>query len=780
MAPILAHARPTDDGTFEVHEVEEHLRAVADLAAGFAESFGAADWARLAGLWHDLGKYHPEFQGYIQRATGYDPDAHLEGAAGRVDHSTLGAVHAEAQQGWPNPLLGRLLAYVIAGHHAGLPDWNSPEEGGAALQPRLDRNRERLAAVLRQPIPTDVLAPPAPQGRPLGGREGVALWVRMLFSCLVDADFLDTERFLNAERAALRGRYPSLTELKQRFDAYMQVKAIEIARRGMLSDVNRIRAAVLRQCREKGALEPGLFSLTVPTGGGKTLSSMAFALEHAHRWEKRRIIYVIPYTSIIEQTAGVFREVFRGEDGEEPLVEHHSTLDAARETPHTRVAAENWDAPVIVTTAVQFFESLFAARTSRCRKLHNIVNSVVVLDEAQLLPPDFLQPILGALRLLSAHYGVSVVLCTATQPALEERKTLDYHFRGLRGVRELMTDPDPATLHAALRRVEVEVPRDLHAPTTWEQVAIELRTYPQVLCIVSRRDDCRELYRLLPPDTAIHLSALMCAEHRSYVIARIKRKLTAGEPVRVVSTQLVEAGVDLDFPVVYRALAGLDSIAQAAGRCNREGLLCDENGQRARGRVVVFVPPRPAPAGALRMAEDGGRQALSRAGADPLEPDRFADFFRELYWKYGDRLDTRGILGHLEPDGQLGIRFRTAAREFRLIEDTYLPIVVRYAPPVDTGDMAAPSRRAGTASHTGVGDLLDQLRYRPPSRDDYRRLQRFTVSIPRYLHGQLQAEGHVEELHPGLFVQVSSWLYHPTLGLRAGDDAAAGAADLVI
>lgn len=781
MSPsALAHARPRADGTFEVHEVDEHLRAVAELAAGFAAPFGASEWARLAGLWHDLGKYHPEFQSYIRRATGYDAEAHLEGAPGRVDHSTLGAVHAEAQSTWPNPLLGRLLAYIIAGHHSGLPDWNSPEEAGAALRPRLVRNHDRLAAVLAQPIPSDLLALPAPQGRPPGGREGIALWVRMLFSCLVDADFLDTERFLNPAQAALRGRYPVLAELKRRFDAHMQANADERARRGPLSEVNHIRAAVLRQCREKGALEPGLFSLTVPTGGGKTLSSMAFALEHALRWQRRRIIYVIPYTSIIEQTAGVFRNVFRGEDEVEPLVEHHSTLDADRETPYTRVAAENWDAPLIVTTAVQFFESLFAARTSRCRKLHNIANSVVVLDEAQLLPPEFLQPILSAIRLLAAHYGTSVVLCTATQPALKEHKTLDLHFPGLTGVRELMTDPDPPALHAALQRVKVEVPPDLRSPTSWEALAADLVEHPQVLCIVSRRDDCRELYRLLPTGSAIHLSALMCAEHRSRVIAEVKRKLAARGPVRVVSTQLVEAGVDLDFPVVYRALAGLDSIAQAAGRCNREGLLRDEHGEPVPGRVVVFVPPRPAPIGALRMAEDGGRQALMHAGDDPLAPERFAEYFRELYWKYGDRLDAKRILDHLEPDAQLGIRFRTAAREFRLIEDTYQPVVVRYVPSDGARDSVAGATPANAREAFDINDLLDRLRHKPPSRDDYRRLQRFVVSIPRYLHDRLRAERQIEELHPGLFVQVSSWLYDPTLGLRVGDDVAAGAADLVI
>src|SRR5262249_31972053 len=265
------------------------------------------------------------------------------------------------------------------------------------------------------------------------------------------------------------------------------------------------------------------------------------------------------------QTADIFRQVFG-----EQVIEHHSNLDPDQETAQSRLAAENWDAPIIVTTNVQFLESLFAARPSRCRKLHNIVNSAVVLDEAQLLTPEFLQPILDVLSLLVAHYKVTLLLSTATQPALNSRRGFERNFRGLDGVREIIPDPD--ALYLDLQRVRTRIPADLKRPTSWEQLATEVQQYPSVLCVVNRREDCRALWRLMPPES-VHLSALVCAEHRSRVIAEIKRKLATGEPVRVISTQLVEAGVDLDFPVVYRAVAGLDSIAQAAGRCNREGRL---------------------------------------------------------------------------------------------------------------------------------------------------------------------------------------------------------------
>jgi CRISPR-associated endonuclease/helicase Cas3 len=746
---FVAHARRDASGLFIVHSVEEHATDVANLAARFAAVLDSAEWGRVAGLWHDLGKFHPEFQSYIRRATGYDADAHLEGGSGRVDHSTLGAIHACETLSVP----GRVLAYVIAGHHAGLPDWNSEEEGGAGLLHRMNRNRERLAAALAEPIPPEITHPPFK----VHGRPGwTSFWIRMLFSCLVDADFLDTEAFLDRDRARSRGGYPDLAELKARFDGFMAAKAGEVAMAGPLSPVNTARADVLHQCRRRAKEAPGLFSLTVPTGGGKTLASLAFALDHALLHGKRRVIYVIPYTSIIEQTADVFRAALHDEADEvPPLVEHHSNFDPERETTRSRLAAENWDAPVVVTTSVQFFESLFAARPSRCRKLHNVVDSVVVLDEAQLLPPDFLKPILKALQELTDRYGTTMVLCTATQPALEEQKTLDFHFPGLRGVREIVHAP--AELHARFDRVRLETPEDLRTPTGWDELAREIAREDSVLCIVSRRDDARELFRLLPEETAIHLSALMCGEHRSRTLRQIRERLKAGTPVQVVSTQLVEAGVDLDFPVVYRALAGLDSIAQAAGRCNREGLLRGPGGDPVPGRVVVFVPPQGAPRGLLHDAEESGRRSLEERAPDPLAPDRFRDYFLDLYWKRGPRLDRRAILDDLADDAELRIRFRTAAEKFRLIDDVQAPVVVRY-------------RNA---------ELLQGLRFRPLGRDLLRRLQRFTVNIPRAAHARLLADGRIDEVHPGVFVLESELLYHRRLGLLLDDTTLYDPADLV-
>lgn len=720
----LAHVRQKDDGSFDEHALEEHLREVAKGAAKFAETFGSSDWGFLAGIWHDLGKYSAEFQRRIKFVSGYDPEAHLEGHLGRVDHSTAGAQHAIAQLGLP----GRILAYLIAGHHAGLPDWHAGEVKGGALKMRLDDN-SHLKRALSQPILPEILSQPKPSSELLGKAEGFALWVRMLFSCLVDADFLDTEAFMNADKAAQRRDVLTVQELLSRFDAFMEDKFSDV----LTTTVNRVRANVLQQCREKARETPGLFSLTVPTGGGKTLSSLAFALEHAKCHGKRRVIYVIPYTSIIEQTANVFRDIFP-----DAVVEHHSNLDPDKETVKSRLAAENWDTPLIVTTNVQFFESLFAARTSRCRKLHNIVNSVVVLDEAQLLPPEFLQPILDVMNLLVRYYGVTFVLSTATQPALGTLKTFQRVFRGLDNVHEIIDGPDK--LYQNLERVTVTMPQNFHLAQDWDDIAPQIQQHPCVLAVVNSRTDARELHRRMPAGT-IHLSALMCGEHRSCVITDVKRRLLNGESVRVVSTQLVEAGVDVDFPVVYRALAGLDSIAQAAGRCNREGKL-------ERGEVLVFVPPKPPPPGALRRAADTTVSLMSGSSDHPLTRDLFYRYFEHFYMR-APSLDKHDITELLAPQGRnddpLKVQFRTAARRFQLIDESgYRSILVRY------GESPA---------------LIGRLQKEGPERWLMRKLQRYIVSLPEGQFQKLLAKGDVFEAHPNIFAQTADALYDQELGV---------------
>jgi CRISPR-associated endonuclease/helicase Cas3 len=753
----IAHAAQNPDGSWrKPHDLAAHLSDVGDKAAKFAARFGM-DWARLAGLWHDLGKYRPKFQNYIRHASGFEREnAHIEGMEHRVEHSAAGALHAMHTLG---ELQGRLLAYLIAGHHAGLPDWNG---GPASLYQRMDNARREghLDEVLAAAPPNHILDANGlkPSTRPKGKAQELHLWLRILFSCLVDADFLDTEAYMEPDRATLRAGYPSIGELLDRFTDHMA----QLRGDAPATAVNAVRDRVLTQCIERAREDRGngLFSLTVPTGGGKTLASLAFALNHAKAHGKQRVIYVIPYLSIIEQTAGVFRQVF----GEEVVIEHHSHLDPDKEDRSSRLAAENWDAPIIVTTNVQFFESLHAARTSRCRKLHNIVESVVILDEAQLLPPEWLDPCLAAIRALATHYGVTFVLCTATQPAFRPREVNGKRFAGLSDVRELMQGGPhveaPAALYEALERVRVHWPTTL-ATQDWDTIAERIAAHPQALVIVNRKSHARALAEKLPG--ALYLSTNLCGAHREKRIDEIRLRLAANRdraqaglpvcPLHVVSTQLIEAGVDVDFPVVFRSLAGLDAIAQAAGRCNREGRL-------ERGEVYVFVPPESSPPGLLLKAEQATRELLALDAEPALSPEMFDRFSRLLLARV-NTWDKANICRMLTPGNQLEFRFREAADKFRLIDNDGLPVIVRW------GDSP---------------DLIDKLDAGKPDRWLLRKLQRYTVNVHPDCLRPLLDQRDVRETLPGLYVQANDLIYDETFGFLGCEQGASlfAAQDLVI
>jgi CRISPR-associated endonuclease/helicase Cas3 len=736
---------------------------VAQLAQDFAGPLHSERWAHLAGLWHDLGKYRPGFQRYIRAVN----DAHIEGklpAGSDKTHSAAGAVHAlrifESSR-WG--ALGKVLAYVIAGHHAGLGDWvtgTGPRLLGTGAR---DSNREydeALAACAKAApelleLPADVdlssllAAIPGPTTlQPLT----VSVWMRMLFSALVDADFLDTERFMDQHKAERRAGTLPLASYWSRLTEHLANKATEVVDQGRGHDpVMRARADVLRQCGDKAQLAPGVFTLTVPTGGGKTLSSLAFALQHAICYGKRRVIYAIPYTSIIEQTGDVFRGIF----GADQVLEHHSQYDSddPDETPRSRLASENWDFPLVVTTNVQLFESLFASRTSRCRKLHNIADSVIILDEAQLLPPQFLQPILDALDVLVTHFGVTLVLCTATQPALGDSERFDprQRLRGLPTPTRIIDDE--AALFAHLRRVTIEWPVDLHTALPTDTLVSRLSGHDCVLVIVNTRNDAAEIVAALDAatgDDALHLSAAMCGQHRADVIAEIRSRLAgrrAGSdirPLRVVSTQLVEAGVDIDFPIVYRALAGLDSIAQAAGRCNREGLLPDG------GSVVVFVREIPKVLHPVRNGADSTRSALQIDG-DALSPAAFERYFPLYYAGFPSR-DMHGIVDKLRKNADLEFEFRTAAEKFKLIDDAdQSTVIVTY--PGMTAEPIAP--------------LIGRLRRGDTDRWLLRKLQRYTVTVRRDVVETWAARGDVQALGAGmrLYLLTDDLRYDRRLGL---------------
>lgn len=733
----IAHVHKKDDGTWDQPQLlSDHLKNTAEMASRFAAKFQSDSWGYAAGLAHDAGKGRKVWQNYLRGKSGYnfDEEAHLEGKSGKMPHAVHGARLVEELFG---KNIGRPLAYCIAGHHAGLPDWSSAEGAGqASLQYQESQIKDLNNIAPFIPANLKPNMPGSPPWNFSGKGLDISLWLRMIYSSLVDADYLDTEKYMDGDKAKIRGGYCRIPELLERFNQYVcQLDATSAD-----TPINKIRRDIRAKCVQMAREDQGIFSLSVPTGGGKTLSSLAFGLEHAKKHNLDRIIYVIPYTSILEQNADVFRNVL----GEDQVIEHHSSLDEDDLTPKSRLAAENWDAPVIVTTSVQFFESLFAAKSSRCRKLHNIVNSVVVLDEAQLIPVEFLTPILETMQLLVDHYHVSFVISTATQPAFGERMVDGKLFKGLKNIREIMGDQKQVkALYNSLKRVEVELPSDLHTAKSWEEIAEELKAYEQVLCVVSDRKSCRALYRLMPEGT-YHLSALMCGQHRSEVIAAIKERLKHKEPVRVISTQLVEAGVDFDFPVVYRALAGLDSIAQAAGRCNREGKL------PGMGKVVVFIAPKKAPVGILRKAAETTCGMFTGMEQDPLTFELFEQYFRTLYWK-ANSLDAKDIMPLLEPKHQdLGMAFRTAADRFRLINDAdQKTILVRY------GD---------------GNEFIDQLKIGGPDRRLMRKLQRYTVNLCNRDFELLHQRGSIEEVQPRIYALTSSLEYSKETGLMVEDN----------
>jgi CRISPR-associated endonuclease/helicase Cas3 len=741
----FAHTHPGRDW----EPLREHLELTAALAEEFASAIDAGAWGRLLGLWHDLGKYSEAFQAYLRQASTSGEGVHLSELVGRVDHSTAGAQHAASR----GPL-GTLLAYCIAGHHAGLPD----NEGEASSL----RGRRAKAVEPIVGAPADLLELALPRMRPLraeGDRQAfsLAFLTRMLFSCLVDADFLATERFMNPDRSGKRAGGATCDQLLGRLDRHLA----ELRLRAEDTLVNRRREEVLEACRAKAALEPGFFSLNVPTGGGKTLSSLAFALEHIREHAAtrglRRVVYAIPFTSIIEQTADVFRGALGDPDG--GILEHHSNLepdDPRRQTDWSRLAAENFDAPLVVTTNVQLFESLFASRTSRCRKLHRLARSVIILDEAQALPPRLLAPTLAALEELVRNYGSTVVLCTATQPAIERREAFPI---GIAGVRPIIDEP--ARLHQALRRTAVE----RLGTQTDDELARHLKGEEQVLCIVNSRRHAAAIFEALDDPHALHLSASMCAAHRAKVVEKIRKRLARRPkvPCRVVSTQVIEAGVDVDFPTVYRAVAGLDSIAQAAGRCNREGKLKGDDGESRLGRVVVFdyvakaYPTDPM----LTRAAQRFREVAPDHEGDLLSPAAIEAYFGLHYWQQGgddgrgwDRgVDDQSIMDCFarDPKFLLHAQFRTAATAYRLIDDAQIPILV-------------PFGKKGR-------DLIDRLAAMPDQPEPQalrafdRAAQRYTVGVFERGLKTLIQNGALLERH-GRFYLGNRSAYDERVGLR--------------
>ena len=738
---------------------------MAELAQSYAERITddreIGEIGYLLGLLHDLGKYQAGFQRYIRQQSGLDPTL----SGWRTPHSPAGARYAyDLKHVGGNQLLLKILSLCIGAHHRGLYDdseWrgqvvrSSDTERAVA---DLVRGLQPEASQLEELLHKASLDKVATVWNELD-EDDYQLLVRMLFSCLVDADFLDTERFMTPDKSLVRqSAKASPEEMRKQLEemrAQLEEYVSHFNREGR---INEARAAFLDQCRNHGrTAKRKIYSLTLPTGAGKTVSSMMWALEHAIAKGCERIIYVIPYTSIITQTAQTFRDIF----GADQVLEHHSDVDI-KERPdeameYTKLMTENWDVPLIVTTNVQFFESLYAHRVSRCRKLHNICNSVVVFDEVQMFPPRLLNPILRVVESLHYAFRVEPLFCTATLPVFDEdilsdTNRIGHEFFFLEEpIQEVV--PYDAKLFAPFDKVRYHWD-PLRLST--EELAERLTKHESFLCIVNSRNDAARLYTALHAqeksgEGLIHLSRRMCSAHIQERIEEIRRRLKAGEPVRVVSTQLVEAGVDLDFPVVYRAMAGLDSVMQAAGRCNREGRMAEP------GEVYIFSLTDGTNAlgemswaqGALedllnRLAQQGApqREEIERYykafynDVDCFDNKKDKEVSKRLWGEDNDRCE------------ELRFDYETASEYFKYIEDQSTAIVVPY----------------GDAGKAIVKKLQNNI---PLTRQEYRQMNRLTISL--YEKDCLTLGSSISVSESGIAYLTNDKLYSSETGIQIID-----------
>lgn len=692
---------------------EEHCSGVASLARGFAAQFGFGKWGLLLGLLHDRGKEKEDFQNYIKHQSGFCSIKHFWKDK---SHSLIGAILLANK--FHDPF--RIMPNIIAGHHRGLYDTDE-------LIPLLKKD---IPVEINCSIPEIALDKPSFKLNP----QDVHHITRMLFSCLVDADYLDTESFMQREKHLKRTHHGDISSFKKLLDNYLS----DLQRRSG-GYLNVLRKKIQDTCLASADGNPGFYTLTVPTGGGKTLASVLWAINHAKHNSMKRIIIAIPYTSIIVQTAEVLRSIF----GKDNVLEHHSVVDEDNLTEGNKLAAENWDAPIIVTTNVQLFESIFSNRSGKCRKIHSLCNSVVILDEMQSLPLTFLQPICDAMQSYSKLFGTSFLFCTASQPIIDgTRKGLGkVLFNGIDSSTMNHLIPAEYELHKKLRRVNILFDNVDH---TEKDMAAMLSSQPKALCIVNSRKLAKSIFNYLEDDDSenIHLSRMMCAEHIKAHLEHIKDTLTNSpeKKIRVVSTQLVEAGVDMDFPIVYRQFSGLDSILQAAGRCNREGLLDS-------GHTYVFRITGHKDHGSIRFASDAMKSLLNiKPDADWLSPTTMNDYYKILYSKTPsfDKNDMTNLYSN-----PTNVKYEEISAKFRLISDSGVSVIVNY------GNSPA---------------LIDKLKIFGPSRNLVRELGKYAVTVHRKTFEEFLKMGIIEVASEGIYHIPNKEQYDLKTGLKTTNE----------
>lgn len=713
---IISHIRIDDaDQTIYTQSNKDHCLGVANLAKMFADAFGMGEWGYMLGLLHDKGKEKSQFQAYIRD---------VNGISGHSDYTFEGKSHAYVGAIMAKNIYGeqalQLFCNQIASHHRGLYDYYELEE---VIKRSLPEEITEISERHKLNTPVFKLK-----------NEDFHHLSRMLFSCLVDADYLDTEAFMRDDNAKCRGCHSSLKSLAPSFEQYIN----QLQQKAIKSDVNKIRNEVQSCSRKMSCLPKGFYSLTVPTGGGKTLSSILWAMRHAVCHGMKRIIIAIPYTSIIVQTASVLKQIL----GEENVLEHHSNFDPSSITDSeyrhkAKLAAENWDYPIIVTTNVQLFESMFSNKPSDCRKLHNIVNSIIILDEVQTIPTDFLQPIVDTLKSYHNMFGVSILFSTASQPILSgmiEGCSPHATFPGIDNITEII--PLNYELHNKLRRVRLDIDK---TSSTYDDIAARLSMHKRVLCIVNTRNDAREIYERLPKDgLTIHLSRMMCPRHVSQTLDELKKALSEdnGMTIRVVATQLIEAGVDIDFPVVFRQEAGLDSILQAAGRCNREGIL---------DMATTYIFSLSKEHNLYGSIKDANQARLNMLDVnDWFAPETMTEYFRQLYCRK-ETFDKKKINGLLYQSKEMC--FEKASKEFRLIDDVGKSVIINFKDSMK---------------------LVERLKFEGITYSLIKQISQYSVNIHEQDFKKLLSYGAIEEVRDGmgLYVVNDRAQYDEHIGLR--------------
>ncbi len=704
----IAHKRNETDKAEQ--PLIEHLKNTAEFCSEFAQCVGMSDYAKIIGLIHDIGKYSDKFQ------------RRINGENISVDHSTSGA-----QEAFKGKLL--MAAFCIAGHHGGLPDLGKPYDmpDESTLLGRIKRVTEDCSA-WKDEVSISEFANIVETA--ISDRITYSFFLKILFSCLVDADFLDTENFMS-DGKILRDKGNNIATLLNSLEKYI------LKWKNPKGKLNLLRTQMLNECIETGKFsDENLFTLTVPTGGGKTISSMAFALNYAVRHNKKRIIYVIPYTSIIEQNAEVFRNIF----GERSILENHSNVSLDGYDEETKLqkllACENWEAPVVVTTAVQFFESLFSNKPSKCRKIHNIANSVIIFDEAQMLPLDYLLPCVTLMRRLAENGNSAVVLCTATQPNLGKI----FNISNNNGIEIKLTEicKSSEALTDDFRRTSFV----FDGKQDDDELVFKLSEHKQVLCIVNKKAHAQKLYSLLEEsEENFHLSTYMYPAHRKKTIEAIRKRLKEGKPCRVISTSLIEAGVDIDFPTVYRAISGIDSILQAGGRCNREN-------KREASESIVHIFDTDEVISYQQMNASIAREIIAEYKEKLYMPEAIKKYFDKLYYYRDiDRshkvFDKKEILKGLER-----LEFSSVSDKFRLIENNTKSVYI---------------------STEENKEIISDLRNRKYTKELFRKLQQYVINIYDYDFKKLDEACAIEYLDDSFYILTNKDFYSEKTGVIFAD-----------